>query len=489
MSSLSSSYLARVALRGTTWVYIAFFSGKLVVFLTTILLARLLSKSDFGVVGYAVAVIGFLDVVKDLGVGAALIYHNDERVIPTAFWLNISTGLSFFLLAWFGAPFVGLFFNDSRAIWVTRVLALSFPLNAIASIQETLLIKDLAFNQKFIPDFARAISKGVLSIGLAFAGFGPWSIILGQLGGLIVSGVILWRMIPWRLTFEFSRTWAGSLLRYGLPLVSMNVISVFVLNVDYLLVGRYLGAEALGVYTLAFRVPELTILQLCNIVAQVVFPVFAKIKDDADALGKGFLKTAQYVALITVPVGLGMALLSEPFVLLLFGKKWVEVVPVMRAISIYSVLISLGYNAGDVYKAQGRPGILTRLSILQAFILVPALLWAVMMMKDIVIVGWTQVAVAFVGNAIYLLVALRMLNLQPRALFDSLKHPLLPAVGLSIAVLGVMSFGSSWGNLLQLILGTLVGAAAYVTLLWFFSKDVIAEIWNIVKMGSLKRAS
>jgi PST family polysaccharide transporter len=489
MSSLSPSYLARVALRGTTWVYIAFFSGKLVVFLTTIVLARLLSKSDFGVVGYAVTVIGFLDVLKDLGVGAALIYHNDERVVPTAFWLNVSTGLGFFLLAWFGAPSVGLFFNDPRAIWVTRILALSFPLNALASIQETLLIKDLAFNQKFIPDFARAISKGVFSISLAFAGFGPWSIILGQLGGLIVSAVILWRMIPWRLSLEFSSLWARSLLRYGLPLVGMNIISVFVLNVDYLLVGKYLGAEALGVYTLAFRVPELTILQLCNIVAQVVFPVFAKIKDDAEALGRGFLRTAQYVALLTVPVGLGMSLLARPFVLFLFGEKWIEVVPVMRAISIYSVLISLGYNAGDVYKAQGRPGILTRLSMLQALLVVPALLWAVVIMKDIVVVGWTQVVVAFIGNAIYLVVALHMLKLQPRDLFDSLKHPLLPSLGLSAAVLAILFIGSNLGALSQLILGTLAGAAAYLTLLYLFSRDVVLEVLNMARAASLKGAA
>jgi len=94
----------------------------------------------------------------------------------------------------------------------------------------------------------------------------------------------------------------------------------------------------------------------------VIFPVFAKIKDDTEAMGKGFLQTAQYVALFTVPAALGMVLLAEPFILTFFGEKWIEVIPVMRAISIYAMLISLGFNAGDVYKAQGKPEILAKMA-------------------------------------------------------------------------------------------------------------------------------
>jgi PST family polysaccharide transporter len=409
----NSSDLAKAAVKGASWTYVAYYSGKLVVFLTTIFLARLLSKTDFGIVGYVVTVIGFLDVVKDLGVSASLIYHNEDRVVPTAFWLGLLTNILFFILAWFGAPLVGDFFNDDRVIWVTRVMALNFPVGALGATHEALLIRKLAFSRKFIPDFSRAISKGVISISLAYAGFGPWSIILCQVGGTLVSTIVLWYLVDWRPSFSFSFEIAKTLLAFGVPLVGMNIISVFVLNVDYLLVGKYLGAEALGVYTLAFRVPEMTVLQLCNIVAQVTFPVYATMRHDTDALKRGFLQTARYVALITVPAGVGMALLAEPIVLVFLGEKWVEVIPVMRAIAIYSALISLGYNAGDVYKVQGRPGILTMLSIVQATLLVPSLFWAVSVQKTVVAVGWVQAALALIGSVIYLTVAIRLLRLQP----------------------------------------------------------------------------
>jgi PST family polysaccharide transporter len=481
MQSEKKSNLARAAVRGTTWTYIAFFSSKLVVFATTVILARYLTKSDFGVVGYAVTIIGFLDVAKDLGIGAALIYHREEEAVPTAFWLSLTTNLAAFAVAWIGAPFVGEYFNDPRAIWVTRILALNFPITSLGAIHETFLIKELAFNRKFIPDFARAISKGIISIGLAIAGFTYWSLIIGQLCGALVSVVILWRMVDWRPVWSFSTKHARALLRFGIPLVSMNIISVFVLNVDYLLVGHFLGAEDLGVYTLAFRVPELIIIQLCNIVALVIFPVFAKIKDDVEVLGRGFLQTAQYVALFTVPAALGLALLAKPFVLTFFGEKWIDVVPVMQAISIYTLLISLGYNAGDVYKAQGRSEILSRIALFHAIILVPTLMWVITMTGNIVMVGWAQAFVAFVISSVYLIVALRILKLSPGGLLGVLKVPFIPALGMSLSLWGLSLIVSEIAPWLMLSLGIFVGASIYMALLWILDRQVVNDALDVVR--------
>jgi PST family polysaccharide transporter len=483
----SSLHLAKAAVKGASWTYVAYYSGKLVVFLTTIFLARLLTKTDFGIVGYVVTVIGFLDVVKDLGVSASLIYYNEDRVVPTAFWLSMITNVSFFILAWVGAPLVGDFFHDDRVIWVTRVMAFNFPLGAFGATHEALLIRKLAFSRKFIPDFSRAISKGLISIPLAYAGFGPWSIILGQVGGTFISTIILWRLVDWRPSFSFSPEIAKSLLSFGVPLVGMNIISVFVLNVDYLLVGRYLGAEALGVYTLAFRVPEMTVLQLCNIVAQVIFPVFATIRHDSEALGRGFLKTARYVALITVPAGVGMALLAEPIVLVFLGEKWIEVVPVMRAIALYSAFISLGYNAGDVYKAQGKPGILTVLSLIQVTMLVPALYWAVTVQKSVVAVGWVQATLALVGSAIYLTVAIRLLRLQPLRLLGSFVPAIGSSLGMATLLLLLLHLINEMSAIAKLTLGALLGVIFYLMFLRLFGREVFSEGLSLAKTFFNKR--
>jgi len=453
--------------RGTMWTYAAYYIGKLIVFLSTVILARILTKNEFGLVGYAVTFISFLDVFRDLGIGTALIYHHEElKGKSTAFWLGMTVGVTIFMVIFFAAPLLGKFFNDDRVVNVIRVLAFNYPLFALGGTHEALLVKDLAFNRKFLPDFARAMVKGLISIGLAVAGFGPWSLIIGHLSGTLAGAIALWRMIPWRPSFEFISKAARALLRFGLPMVGVNILGVIVLNSDYVIIGRYLGAAQLGVYSIAFRIPELFVLQFCAIVAQVLFPVFSKMKDQEGALLQAFLQTARFVALITVPLGLGMALLSRPFILALFTDKWLEAVPVMQAISVYALMLSLGYNAGDVYKALGVPGVLTRISLVKAVILIPSLLWAVTKPGNLIAVSIVQIIVALVGSIINFVVALKMLNISAKTLIHYLSPALIAGSGMTIALLALNHFIIMLNPWIQLVVGVLAGGLVYSAILW-----------------------
>jgi PST family polysaccharide transporter len=487
MTSSTDNTLSHATVRGTAWTYAAFYTGKIIVFLATILLARLLTRDDFGVVGYVVTLLSILDVIKDLGIGYALIYYReDKRAISTAFWLGLIISIILCVIIWVAAPLVGVFFNDPRAVWVARILAFNFPISALGLTQEALLIKQLAFNRKFIPDFAKATSKGVLSILLALVGFGPWSLVVGHLFGTLAAVLVIWKIVPWRPSFEFFNDKARALLKFGLPMVGVNAIGVLVLNVDYLLVGRYLSAEALGVYTLAFRIPELIILQFCAIVAQVIFPVFTKIKDDENALYRGFIETIRHVALITVPLGLGMALLSEPFVLAIFTDKWLDAVPIMRAISIYALLLSLGFNAGDIYKARGAPGVLTKISFVKAIILIPALYWAVTVPASLIAVSWVQIIVAIIGTILNLGVAVWMLKAPVGEMLNAFRPSLVAGTGLSLAVLGVLAVIGGWSPWLQLILGTLAGGIVYLGILYLFYRELSLNAIKVLT-GSFKK--
>ena len=140
--------LVKSTIHGTVWAYAATYSGKFLVFISTMILARLLTQEDFGLAGYALVVISFLEVFNDLGIGSAVIYHRDEpRVLNTAFWLNVATGIVLFGLTWLVAPFAGWFFQDERAVELTRVLGLTFPLTAVGNIHASLLRKNLSFQR------------------------------------------------------------------------------------------------------------------------------------------------------------------------------------------------------------------------------------------------------------------------------------------------------------------------------------------------------
>ena len=166
---------ARTAVQGTAVRYLVFFSGKLLLFISTAVLARLLTKDDFGVVGFAITTINFLDVLSSLGIGPALIYYpEDERTSSTALWANLIISFGILGLAWLIAPWVAIYFHDPRAKDVVRILSLSYPIAAISDTYANLLFKKLSFNRTFLPEFLRAMTKGLSSIGFALAGLGAW---------------------------------------------------------------------------------------------------------------------------------------------------------------------------------------------------------------------------------------------------------------------------------------------------------------------------
>lgn len=460
--------------RGTMWSYAATYSGKLLVLLSTIILARLLTQEDFGLAGYALVVISFLDVLSDLGIGSAVIYHRHEpKVVNTAFWLNLMIGLALFMLTWLVAPFAAWFFQDPEVEALTRVLGLTFPILALGNIHSSLLRKNLSFKRKFVPDVTKSLGKGITSIVLALAGFGAWSLVIGQLAGTALAVVALWIVFRWRPRLQFDRAAARQLLSYGSNIVSNNALSTFINRGDYLIIGRVLGAAALGVYTLAFRIPELLVKQFCTVLGQVMFPTFSKMQNDPERMRQGFLTTMRYLTLITIPVALGLAAVARPLVLTLFTEKWIEAAPVMAAISIYTLIRSLTFNVGAIYKAQGKPQILSRISVFQLILILPALWLAATLTQSIIAVAWTQVAAAALFGLVNLVIASRLLNLSLGEIFRSFRPALVCGIIMAVIVFTIVYLLAENPPIVQLVVGVLTGALVYSLLIGLTQREVV----------------
>lgn len=480
--------LATIALRGTFWVYISTYGGKFLAFVATTILARLLMKEDFGVAGYALIFIGFLEMINGLGVGSALIFYPlDSERNNSAFWLGLWIGAVLFVATWILAPLAGDFFNDERAVPVTRTLALTFPISALGNVHDAILRKNLSFKIKAIPDFVRNVCKGVFSVAFALMGFGAWSLIIGQLAGTLFSIFAYWYVVPWRPSIFISTGFIRPLLSYGFNIVSVNVLGVLILNADYLLVGRYLGAAALGVYTLAFRVPDLLIGQFADTIAQVLFPVYSKMADDAELIKRGLMMTLRYVSMVTVPIGFGLAAVSSQFVLTFFTVKWADTIPVLVLISIASTINSLSYNFGDVYKAQGKPQILTRLSMLRALILLPSLWWAVTKPATLLAVGWVVVVVAVIGTLLQFLAARVILGISLRDLFDAFRPAMLGNLFMLLFVNIVLRLFSDSTPLVQLIAGIFAGGISYFCILWLFQREDIIGVFQVLRKSLVRK--
>ncbi len=483
----TSPKLGKSTIRGAAWHYLTFFSGKLMVLVSTAILARLLSQDDFGVVGYALTAISFLDMISDRGIGSALVYHpENKRTYSTGFWLNLLIGSAIFGITWLLAPLVGLYFRDPRVVPLLQVMGFAYPLATLGSTHDSVLTKRLEFGRQFIPEFLSAFFKGGVSLLLAWLGYGPWSLIWGYMAGVLASVLAYWVITPWQPSFDFDWPVARDLLKYGVKIIGVDIVSIFLINLDYLLVGRYLGAEALGVYSLAFRLPDLLILQFARILGYVLFPIYTHMRNEPDNLARGFYQTSRYLALIIVPLSFGLALVARPLTVAIFSEKWLEAAPVIQMLSFYALFIAISFPAGSIYKAQGRPQILTWVGLVRLSLLFPSLWWAVTMAKSLVSVGQAHALVALAGVTLSLLVATRMLNLTIIKILDALWPAFASGVIMALAVGLTLNQTQSLDPWLQLAISIFSGGLIYFAALFILKRDVLFAGWKQLR-GAIQR--
>jgi O-antigen/teichoic acid export membrane protein len=465
--------LGRTAARAVIWNYISFASGKLLVLATMAVLARLLTPQEFGIVAFATVAVNWLGVLKDLGLGGAVIQRRDdtEEAAQTAYVLNLVMSGVLTAAVALAAPAVAAFFREPLVVPILRVLSFTFIIQALGALHVVLLRRNLDFRRKLIPDVGQAVIKGIASIAFAVAGFGVWALVWGQLIGALASSVLAWMVFSWKPTFRLHRRLVRPLMRFGMPLMLTDIQAAIWSNLDYVIVGRMLGDTALGVYTLAYRLPEMLILSVWRVLAGAIFPFFASIQSFPHLLRKGFLATIRYSQIVVVPLCVGLFITAEPAVEVLFGEQWRGAIPVLRLLAVFALVGSIGVNIGDVYKAVGRPDILAKLSALELALLTPALILGAR--HGLIGVGAAHAVAAALDTTIRLMVARRFVGVT----FRDIGRQMLPSLKAG-AALGVVAFGALWaaapaGHLASLAAAVVAGAAAYCAVLFHADREAV----------------
>lgn len=466
---------------GLVWNFSAYFLGKLIVLITTSILARILAKSDFGLVAVAVVAINYLSVLKDLGLGAALIQRKGDvqEAANTVFTINLGVGLLLSALVIPLAPLVADYFNDPQVTPVLRWMGASFFINALGSVHTNWLVRDLDYRRKLVPELGSALAKGVVSIGMALAGYGVWSLVVGQLAGAIASVVLVWIVLPWRPRLTFNRREAGSMLKFGTSVTASDIITQITDNIDYVIIGRIFGIVSLSIYTLAYRLPEMLLIGNLWVMGGVVFPAFSSVQDKPDELRRGFLASVHFVQLIAVPICLGLLIAADPIIRVVFGDQWLEAIPILRVLALYAWVYSLGYHAGGFYKAIGRPDILLRLSILTLIIIIPSLLIGARFGLIGVAVG--HLVAVLIRRLISLWLATRFISVSILDILGQLRSSLLAALVMAPLTLTVSQLTRPLNPFLQLGMVVLVGAVSYLGVLWILERENLLRLVRLVR--------
>jgi PST family polysaccharide transporter len=460
-------------LRGTAWAYASYIGGQGLVLVSTAILARILSPAEFGLVALALIFVTLLDTISDLGLGPALVISTASELrerANTVFAFTIALGALLSALTAALAPLGAAFFDRPDLMPLLAVLGLNFLLRALGATHYAVAQKQMDFRSRTAAELLGLSTRGVTGIALALTGFGAWSLVLGYLAGTVMLSAALWWLVPWRPTGGPSRTQLPRMLRFGSTLTAVDVLAAVINQVDYVFVGRVLGTRALGLYTLAFRLPELLIVSLAVVAGRVLFPAFAAV--EREALGRAFLVAVRYTVVVALPLACGVAALAEPLIVAVFGDQWHGSVESMRVLSLYAFGVALGIPAGIAYKATGRAGVLVALAIPRTVLVVASI--AVFVDQGIVAVAACQASVAALFALIGLGIASRMLEVRPAQLASAILPAGAAAAGAAAALLAISAaIASPWA---ALAVGGPVGALTYAALLRVLAPDVVRDL-------------
>lgn len=473
----SGEGLVRKAGRGILWNFLTFALGKVSVLVTTAILARLLTKGDFGLVSVAVIAVNYLSIVKDLGLGVALIQKREDitRASNTVFTINLIlgcflTGLSFFIAPWFATVF-----NEPEVTPVLRWLGLSFLINALGSVHSAWLMREMDYRRKFIPDMGNSLVKTIASIALAVSGAGVWALVFGQLIGSLASVILYWIITPWKPRLFIHTDLVKGLLNFGSAVTIGDILSVIIDNLDYIIVGRLFGIEQLSNYQLAFRLPEVLLIGNLWVMAGVTYPAFSSIQNNIDEIRRAFLMSIRLIQLLTLPIALGLFLAADPIVRVVFGTNWLEVIPILRVLSIYALIYSFSYHVGDIYKATGRPYLLVWLAIAHLIVLAPSMLIGAYYFGPIGVAYGHVIAIIF-KRVLGLIIAMRFVKVTPLEILTQYRPSFGGALLMVPVVLLVSLLVKDLDPFLQLPLIVVAGSIAYLGVLWKTERENITRL-------------
>jgi lipopolysaccharide exporter len=476
--------LTQRAVKSFGWATVSYGASKLLVFVSTVVLARILTPNDFGIVAGATALILFFDVVLDLGVGAALIYEQEHRItlrVQTAFTLNALIAAALTGIGVLLTPAVAAFTNLQQHENVFRVLLLSLFIRGLGQVQNAVLQRDLQFKGRAVVEIGGSAVRTGLSIVLALSGLGVWAIVWGLLAGEVVSTALAWWLTGFWPRFSFDRAVAKVLLGFGLTFIALKVVDAIGMDSDYLVVAHRLGTRQLGYYSMGYRLPELALMSLYWIIGAVAFPIFSQArKHGHEVMVSASLRSLRMITVFSFPAGVLLALASRDVIGVVFTAKWASAAGPMVLIALMTAVSSIGFASGDIFPAMGRPGTLLKLNVPLTILLV--LGYVIAAPYGIVAVATVHLVMATVYQAARLVLVNSLLGTTMSQDLGAMGPGCCAVLGVLLLAGPVRLFVPSGALCLFLLLfAGLVGAVAGLLI---GSRDTAVELRGL--LGSLR---
>lgn len=476
MSSLRDKTIS-----GLFWSSVQKIGSRGISFVGVILLARILTPKDFGLIGMLMIFIQLSQALIDAGFNLALIQKKDadEEDYSSVFFINLVVSCLLYAIFYLTAPLIAIFYGQSELISLTRILSLIFIINAFSYVQEARLTKDIRFKTLMIIHIPSSIIGQVTGIGMALFGFGVWSIVWMQLITRLAYSIQIWIYSKWVPLFTFNKKKVRSLFSFGSKLLISKIIGVLYNNVYLVIIGKFYPVSSVGYYQNASNLiatPSNTITSILN---KVTFPTFSSIQDDNRRLKSGYKRIMQQAFFWVCPMYILAGVLATPLFQFVFTAKWLPAVPYFQILCVVGILNPINTYNLNIVNVKGRSDIFLKLQIIRRVITIAAIIAvfpfgivALLIVQTISEVFTFFLFSYFAGPFIQYHISEQLKDLVPI---------LLVSLGVGSVVFVINQFMGDFAEIIQLVIGFGIGGGIYYLLAGYFNLLPFVEIKSLFR--------
>jgi O-antigen/teichoic acid export membrane protein len=479
--ALEGTSFRRSILQGFLWLGTGTFIGQCISWISTVIIIRLLSPSDYGLMAMTGGFIALLTMVSELGVSAALIQAREltEREIRQIFSWVLITGLIGLAGCYASAPLVAQFYRVPDLVVMVQVLACNLLLLTAYVIPQSLFMREMNFKIKAQADISAQVGSTLLTLILAFNGFGVWALISGQMILHVIKAIVLNMARPHWIVPLFNLKGSSRLLRYGLTVTGDRMLNFVYEESDAIIIGRFLGDASLGGYAVAKTLASIPMEKVLPIITQVTFTSYSRVQDDLERIRKNILRTSRAIGFVGVPVFWGMSAVAPLGLPLILGPKWESLVLPFQLLCLILPLKAMSPILSPAVFAINRPTVNVVNVMIRAITMTLAFLVGVQAGVLGVCIAWV---IAY--PVVFSVTAIRSLRVLGLSFGEYLSTMRIPCITGALMLISVELFGRvvvTVQPVYSLILQTVVGVVVYVTLTVMFNKGQYAEIRDMFR--------
>lgn len=476
-----SKPMDRTMIRAMAWTGAGRWATQLLTWTSTIVVARILAPSDYGLFGMATLYLGLMALISEFGLGQAVITLREMSSEHVAQFnsLSIASGALLFGISCAAATPLGKFFHTPKLAPVIVVMSLSFLISGAQVVPDALLQRDLRFKLLASFDALRALTQALTTVVLAWLGFSYWSLAIGSLAGVIgyvaLSVGARHHSFAWPRIVEIKRA-----LGFSAHVLGARVAWYTYSNSDFLVAGRMLGEAPLGAYTIAWTIASTPVEKITNMIMRVTPAFFSAVQEDKPELRRYLLRITEGLSLLTFPASVGMALVADQFVLVVLGPKWGAAIMPLRLLAVYAALRSVTAVFPNMLIAMRQSRFVMWNTIMAAVVFPTAFYYS--SRWGTTGIGMTWILLYPVITAPYVWRTLAAIHLSRWTYLRSMVPAMRASLGMIILVLGVRAATpATWSPVVRFAISLLTGVLSYSAVLLFAERQRMRALYRLVR--------